>query len=309
MRRALAPILAAALCLPAAAVPQAAGGDAAKPDAPKAKEPAPVAPASLPSGATLPAELAASAVRPVDFIARSRALEMAMNCPVCKGTGNKVTRIRQTGGSLGSKTPVHEQRQTCTECSGDGCRRDLARVGSSLDMLVESLGAFGSQSAVASKELQRARHLLDRIAAIPSVSESLTEQDRNAVASGQKVPVGTTITVSGEVGKHVALPGGQRLLAVGTGARSAVLLRNLELADVPASGAVLVGGRVAGAVGNVEWEWGQVLVLDRGFVIAAKAGDPAPEKATEAPESPPSPAAAAPTPGGSSRSSSASPIP
>ena len=144
----------------------------------------------------------------------------------------------------------------------------------------------------------------------PAVADELTAQDRNAIASGQRLPAGATVTVVGTLGKHVVLPGGQRLLAVGTGPQSAVLLRNLELAAAPASGAVLVGGRVAGAVGNVEWEWGQVLVLDRGFVIASKPAPEAPAAAPDgAPESPSSPQAASPSPGGSTRSTSASPIP
>jgi hypothetical protein len=310
MVRALAPILAAAIGLPLAAMPQAAGGDAAKPGSERAREPAPVAPASLPSGATLPIELAPEKVRSEDFIARSRAFERALNCAGCKGTGTKVTRVRQTGGTLGSTTPVHELREKCQDCKGDGCRRDLSRVGPGLDMLVELMGAYGTQSKVAAKELQRARQLLDRVAAAPAVADELTAQDRNAIASGQRLPVGATVTVAGTLGKHVVLPGGQRLLAVGTGPQSAVLLRNLELAAAPASGAVLVGGRVAGAVGNVEWEWGQVLVLDRGFVIASKPAPEAPAAAPEgAPESPSSPPAASPSPGGSTRSTSASPIP
>lgn len=287
----------------AAARPQAAGGagDAAKPadSAPAA----PVAPASLPSGAELPPPSPAKKVRSDVFFARVQALANALNCPACQGSGTEVTRVREKSGHLGAPARIHEVREQCDACKGSGCRRDADRVASALDVVVGSLAALGPGSKVPEKQLERSRQLLLRVASVPELAESVVAGDRNAVSAGRKVDAGSAVTLVGTIGKPIPVPGGGRLIPVGTGAQSAILLRDLALNDAPASGTVLVGGCVAGAVSKVEWEWGQVLVLDHGFVVPMKApAPPAGEAGNGAPAAPAQPRA----PGSPATSSAAS---
>ncbi len=285
----------------AAACPQAAGGatDASKPAEPAA----PVAPASLPSGAELPPPVPPRKVRSDVFFARVQGLANAVNCPACNGTGTEVTRVREKSGHLGAPARIHEVREPCDDCKGSGCRHDSDRVAFALDGMVESLAAIGPGSKVPEKQLERSRQLLLRVASVPELAEAVAAADRNAVSAGRKVDAGAALTLVGTIGKPIPVPGGGRLIPVGTGAQSAVLLRELALNDAPASGSVLVGGSVAGAVSKVEWEWGQVLVLDHGFVVPMKAAAPAAAEgaAPAAPVQPRNP--------GSPSTSSASPIP
>ena len=298
--------LAAAFAVGAAmASPQAppAGGSAppAGGAAPPAAPAAPVAPASLPSGAEVPPVLPIKKVRADVFYARVQALSNALSCPACQGSGTEVARVREKNGHLGAPAKVHEVRSQCEECKGSGCRADPERIGGALDSLVEAMGALDSGSKIPEKQLERSRQLLLRVGNVAALAEAVVAGDRNAVSAGRRVSQGEALTITGTLGKPIPIPGGGRLLPVGTGGHSAVLVRDPSLNDAPESGTVLVGGCVAGPVGNVEWEWGRVLVLDHGFVVPLRSGAPSGAAAPAPPAAPPV--------AGSPATSSASPIP
>lgn len=306
-----AALIAAGLLPRAAAFAQSPGGPPAPPAGtarPAEAAPVPVvAPASLPSGAELPPALPARKVRADVFFARVQSLANAVNCPACQGTGTEVTRVREKSGHLGAPAKVHEVREPCDDCKGSGCRHDAERLAAAIDGVVESLVALGPGSKVPEKQVERSRQLLLRVASVPELAESVAAGDRNAVGAGRRLDTGSAVTLVGTVGKPIPVPGGGRLIPVGTGAQSAVLLRELALNDAPVAGAgVLVGGCVAGAVAKVEWEWGQVLVLDHGFVVPLRAAG-APADGAAAPAAPVQPAA--PRAPASPASSSASSIP
>jgi len=74
--------------------------------------------------------------------------------------------------------------------------------------------------------------------------------------------------VTGELGQPIPIGGGTRLIPVKVSAHSMVFLRAPIVNAAPSGGMVLVGGIVAGAITKVEWQWGQAIVLDAGYIVA-----------------------------------------
>lgn len=238
------------------------GRDAA--DAPKRA--APELPESLPDGATVPEPVVVVPVRPDVYAGRATALARVIQCPRCSGTGTKVTRQRGPAGHM-EKPKITELKEDCAECEGVGFSPNTARVAPVLDSFVGLLGALPRDAPTTPKQLERARQGLVRLGASGKLAELITAEDRNEVAGERVAKKGTPIAVTGVVGTPIPVPGGGRLIPVKVESRSLVLLRSPVIDAAPEEGKVLVGGVVAGTLGQVQWRWGRTVVLDHGFLV------------------------------------------
>lgn len=256
-----AAMVAALLCH----APRAAAGDDKDPAGKEQKDDGPSVPTALPAGATLPEAPRITPVRPDVYAGRVTALSRIVQCPKCSGTGVKVTRVREPAAHM-QKPKVHEVREECTDCHGTGFSLDPDRVAPVLDSFVALLGALPMDAPSTPKQLEKARAALVRLGGTGELAERITSQDRNEVTAERVGKPGTAIAVTGVVGKPIPVPGG-RVLPVQVEANSAVLVRAPVINAAPAEGKVLVGGIAAGAVANVDWQWGKVLVLDHGFIV------------------------------------------
>ncbi|MFM8641084.1 MAG: hypothetical protein ACKOEL_10670 [Planctomycetota bacterium] len=257
------PMLAAAALVAAAL--SLAGHAGAGDDKDKDEDDGPSVPKALPAGAALPEPPKLVPVRPDVYAGRVTALSRIVQCPKCSGDGVKVSRVREATGHL-QKPKVREVHEECADCRGTGYSLDPDRVAPVLDSFVSLLGALPADAPGTAKQLEKARGALLRLGGTGELAERITTQDRNEVTAERAGKPGTPIAVTGIVGKPIPVAGG-RVLPVQVEANSAVLLRAPVINAAPAEGKVLVGGIAAGAVANVEWQWGKVVVLDHGFIV------------------------------------------
>jgi hypothetical protein len=227
---------------------------------------APRFPAALPEGAVLPAAAKVPAVRPDAFSGRVSALERVMACPKCDGKGSKVTRKRQSRGTL-STPRIVENSEECPECHGYGFALAGSKVGPVLDALASALGGLAPDLAAAPKLMDRARATLQRVGAGGGLVDAVTAVDRNELTGGRLSKPGTPVTVAGEVGDPILLAGGSRAYPVLVDGRDLLLVRAPAINAAPKQGPVLVGGTLAGAMSGAEWDFGRTLVIDHGFIV------------------------------------------
>jgi len=227
-------------------------------------------PTALPAGAALPDAPKATPVRADAFAGRVNALERVTTCPKCDGKGAKVTRKRESRGQL-SKPRITETAEECTECHGYGFALTASRVGPVLDALAGGLAGLPPGLPTGPKLMDRARTVLVRVGSGGDLVDAVTAVDRNELTGGRLAKPGTPVTVAGEVGEPIALPGGLRAYPVLVDGRDLVLVRAPVINAAPSRGAVLVGGALAGAMTGAEWDFGRTLVIDHGFIVPRSA--------------------------------------
>lgn len=298
------PVLAVALafaCAASAVARQSADaprrvrpGDAAsQADAAADDAESPRFPTALPAGAALPEAPKVAPVRADAFAGRVNALERVTACPKCDGKGSRVTRKRESRGQL-SKPRITETAEECAECHGYGFAVTASRVGPVLDALAGGLAGLPPGLPTGPRLMDRARTVLVRVGSGGDLVDAVTAVDRNELTGGRLAKPGTPVTVAGEVGEPIALPGGVRAYPVLVDGRDLVLVRAPVINAAPPRGAVLVGGALAGAMTGAEWDFGRTLVLDHGFIVPRSSpqklrrDDPGPDDpaATDAPRNP-----------------------
>ncbi len=242
-------------------------GDAKPKGAGKGVVPAaPDFPISLPTGAMVPEVVVLPAVPPDVFVRRVMALTRTLQCPRCTGTGTKVTRHRDLTAARAVPT-MRETREDCGACRGTGFSLSSARVSPVLDSFIPLLGATDPDAPATAKLLDKARTALERLGCSGELVERVTATARNVVESGRSPQQGAPCSVTGELGPPIPIGGGTRLIPVKVSAHSMVFLRAPIVNAAPSGGMVLVGGIVAGAMTKVEWQWGQAIVLDAGYIV------------------------------------------
>lgn len=242
-------------------------GDAKPKGAGKGVVPAaPDFPISLPTGAMVPEVVVLPAVPPDVFVRRVMALTRTLQCPRCTGTGTKVTRHRDLTAARAVPT-MRETREDCGACQGTGFSLNSARVSPVLDSFIPLLGATDPDAPATAKLLDQARTALERLGCSGLLVERVTATARNGVKSGRSPQQGAPCSVTGELGPPIPIGGGTRLIPVKVSAHSMVFLRAPIVNAAPSGGMVLVGGIVAGAMTKVEWQWGQAIVLDAGYIV------------------------------------------
>jgi hypothetical protein len=263
--------LAAAACawspLPRArAIPDDEAPKAPAETAPKAPaDHGPDVPAALPAGAVMPNVLTVVTVRPDVFAGRATALGRMVQCPVCTGTGTKVTRHRVSVGNM--LTPkIVETKEDCPDCKGTGYCLNPSRVAPVLNSFVSLIGGLSADAPAATKQFERAREALCRLGSSGELAERITAQDRHEIASEHLVRNGSAMALSGVLGRSFRVDGAL-VVPVLVEDHAAILIRSPAINAAPRDGKVLVGGVVAGAVDKAEWKWGRVVVLDHGFVV------------------------------------------
>jgi hypothetical protein len=251
--------LIAALALALACAVPAVARQSAEPDAPRF-------PTALPAGTALPDAPKVSPVRADAFAGRVNALERVTACPKCDGKGSKVTRKRESRGQL-SKPRITETAEECPDCHGYGFAVTASRVGPVLDALAGGLAGLPPGLPTGPKLMDRARSVLVRVGSAGDLVDAVTAVDRNELTGGRLAKPGTPVTVAGDVGEPIALPGGLRAYPVLVDDRDLVLVRAPVINASPQRGAVLVGGVLAGAMSGAEWDFGRTIVLDHGFIV------------------------------------------
>jgi hypothetical protein len=227
---------------------------------------APDFPISLPAGAVVPNAVASPPVSPDVFVGRVMALTRTLQCPRCTGTGTKVTRHRDLTVARAVPT-MRETRADCGACRGTGFSLSSARVSPVLDSFVPLLGATNPDAPATAKLLDKARTTLERLGCSGALADRVTATTRNGISSGRIPQQGAPCSVTGELGQPIPIGGGTRLIPVKVSAHSMVFLRAPIVNAAPSGGMVLVGGMVAGAITKVEWQWGQAIVLDGGYIV------------------------------------------
>ena len=228
--------------------------------------PAPDFPISLPTGAVVPEAVRSPAVPPDVFVGRVMALTRTLQCPRCSGTGTKVTRHRDLTAARAVPT-MRETREDCKDCRGTGFSLSTARVSPVLDSFIPLLGSTDPDASTTSKLLDKARTALERLGCSGALVERVTASTRNGITSGRIPQLGAPCSVTGELGQPIPIGGGTRLIPIKVSAHSLVFLRAPVINAVPLGGMVLVGGVVAGTISKVEWQWGQAIVLDGGYIV------------------------------------------
>ena len=228
---------------------------------------APDFPISLPAGAVVPEAVRSPKVPPGVFVGRVMALTRTLQCPRCSGTGTKVTRHRDLTAARAVPT-MRETREDCKDCRGTGFSLSTSRVSPVLDSFIPLLGATDPDAPATAKLLDKARTALERLGCSGLLVERVTATARNGVKSGRSPQQGAPCSVTGELGPPIPIGGGTRLIPVKVSAHSMVFLRAPIVNAAPSGGMVLVGGIVAGAMTKVEWQWGQAIVLDAGYIVA-----------------------------------------
>lgn len=223
-------------------------------------------PAALPEGAVVPDPIVVPPVRPDVYAGRATALARIIQCPRCSGTGTKVTRHRGPAVHM-EKPKISETKEDCPDCDGIGFSLNPSRVAPVLDSFVALLGALPKDAPTTPKQLERARQGLVRLGSSGKLAELITAEDRNEIAGERITRKGTAVAVTGVIGTPIAAGAGSRLIPVQVESRSVVFLRAPVIDAAPVEGKVLVGGVVAGVLGNVEWRWGKSVVLDNGFLV------------------------------------------
>ena len=227
---------------------------------------APDFPISLPAGAVVPEAVRSLAVPPDACVGRVMALTRTLQCPRCSGTGTKVTRHRDL--TAARAVPImRETRADCGDCRGTGFSLSAARVSPVLDSVIPLLGSTDPAAPATAKLLDKARTALERLGCSGVLVERLTATTRNAITSGRIPPSCAPCSVTGQLGQTIPIGGGARLIPVKVSAHSLVFLRAPIVNAAPSGGMVLVGGMVAGAISKVEWQWGQAIVLDGGYIV------------------------------------------
>jgi hypothetical protein len=227
---------------------------------------APDFPISLPAGAVVPNAVASPPVSPDVFVGRVMALMRTLQCPRCTGTGTKVTRHRDLTVARAVPT-MRETRADCGACRGTGFSLSSARVSPVLDSFIPLLGATDPDAPATAKLLDKARTTLERLGCSGALADRVTATTRNGISSGRIPQQGAPCSVTGELGQPIPIGGGTRLIPVKVSAHSMVFLRAPIVNAAPSGGMVLVGGMVAGAITKVEWQWGQAIVLDGGYIV------------------------------------------
>lgn len=227
---------------------------------------APDFPISLPIGAAVPDPVTLLPGRPDVCVGRVTALARALQCPNCAGTGAKVTRHRDRAPARVVPT-MRETRADCVDCHGTGFSVNPSRVSPVLDSLVLLLGGVDPDGPSTTKLLDKARTVLERLGASGNLVEKVTATTRNCVTSDRIPCRGTACSVTGEVGSPIPIGGGVRLIPVKVSAHSMVFLRAPIINAVPSGGAVLAGGVIAGPIEKIEWQWGQTMILDGGYLV------------------------------------------
>jgi hypothetical protein len=227
---------------------------------------APRFPSALPEGAVLPAAPKVQAVRADAFSGRVSALERVVACPKCDGKGSKVTRKRQSRGTLCTPRIV-EDAEECADCRGYGFALAGSKVGPVLDALAAGLGGLAPDLPAAPRLMDRARAVLQRVGSGGELVDAVTAVDRNELTGGRLSKPGTPVTVAGEVGDPILLAGGSRAYPVLVDGRDLLLVRAPAINAAPKQGPVLVGGTLSGAMSGAEWAFGRTLVLDHGFIV------------------------------------------
>ena len=227
---------------------------------------APDFPISLPAGAVVPNAVASPPVSPDVFVGRVMALMRTLQCPRCTGTGTKVTRHRDLTVARAVPT-MRETRADCGACRGTGFSLSSARVSPVLDSFIPLLGATNPDAPATAKLLDKARTTLERLGCSGALADRVTATTRNGISSGRIPQQGAPCSVTGELGQPIPIGGGTRLIPVKVSAHSMVFLRAPIVNAAPSGGMVLVGGMVAGAITKVEWQWGQAIVLDGGYIV------------------------------------------
>jgi hypothetical protein len=224
-------------------------------------------PISLPAGAMVPDVVVSPAVPPDVFVGRVMALTRTLQCPRCTGTGTKVTRHRDLTVARAVPT-MRETREDCGACQGTGFSLSTARVSPVLNSFIPLLGSTDPDAPATAKLLDKARTALERLGCSGELVERVTATTRNGIKSGRSPQQGAPCSVTGELGQPIPIGGGTRLIPVKVSAHSMVFLRAPIVNAAPSGGMVLVGGIVAGAITKVEWQWGQAIVLDAGYIVA-----------------------------------------
>lgn len=224
-------------------------------------------PISLPAGAMVPDAVVSPAVPPDVFVGRVMALTRTLQCPRCTGTGTKVTRHRDLTAARAVPT-MRETREDCGACQGTGFSLSTARVSPVLNSFIPLLGSTDPDAPATAKLLDKARTALERLGCSGELVERVTATTRNGIKSGRSPQQGAPCSVTGELGQPIPIGGGTRLIPVKVSAHSMVFLRAPIVNAAPSGGMVLVGGIVAGAITKVEWQWGQAIVLDAGYIVA-----------------------------------------
>ncbi len=227
---------------------------------------APDFPISLPAGAVVPEAVRSPAVPPEVFVGRVMALTRTLQCPRCAGTGTKVTRHRDLTAARAVPT-MRETRADCGDCRGTGFSLSTARVSPVLDSFIPLLGSTDPDAPATAKLLDKARTALERLGCSGALVERVTASTRNGITSGRIPQPGAPCSVTGELGQPIPIGGGTRLIPIKVSAHSLVFLRAPVINAVPLGGMVLVGGVVAGTISKVEWQWGQAIVLDGGYIV------------------------------------------
>lgn len=242
------------------------GDAAAQQDAGSTADAPPRFPSALPQGATLPEAPAPAPVRADAFAGRINALDRVTSCPKCDGKGSKVTRKRESRGQL-SKPRIVETAEECPDCHGYGFAVTASRVGPVLDALVGGLAGLPAGLATGPKLMDRARAALLRVGASGVLVDAITAVDRNELTGGRLTKPGTAVTVTGEVGDPIVLPGGTRAYPVLVDGSELLLVRAPAINAAPPGGSVVAGGTLSGAMTGAEWDFGRTLVLDHGFIV------------------------------------------
>ena len=246
---------------------RSAGGDVKPKGAGKGVVPAaPDFPISLPTGAVVPEAVRSSTVPPDVFVGRVMALTRTLQCPRCAGSGTKVTRHRDLTAARAVPT-MRETRADCGDCRGTGFSLSTARVSPVLDSFIPLLGCTDPDAPTTAKLLDKARTALERLGCSGVLVERVTATTRNGITSGRIPQHGAPCSVTGELGQPIPIGGGARLIPVKVAAHALVFLRAPVVNAVPLGGMVLVGGVVAGTISKVEWQWGQAIVLDGGYIV------------------------------------------
>ena len=227
---------------------------------------APDFPISLPAGAVVPEAVRSPKVPPGVFVGRVMALTRTLQCPRCSGTGTKVTRHRDLTAARAVPT-MRETREDCKDCRGTGFSLSTSRVSPVLDSVIPLLGSTDPDAPTTAKLLDKARTALERLGCSGALVERVTATARNGVKSGRIPQQGAPCSVTGELGPPIPIGGSTRLIPVKVSAHSMVFLRAPIVNAAPSGGMVLVGGIVAGAITKVEWQWGQAMVLDGGYMV------------------------------------------
>lgn len=254
-------------CIAALSYGRSADGDVKPKGAGKGVAPAaPDFPISLPTGAVVPEAVRSSAVPPDVFVGRVMTLTRTLQCPRCAGTGTKVKRHRDLTAARAVPT-MRETRADCGDCRGTGFSLSTARVSPVLDSFIPLLARTDPEARTTATLLDKARTALERLGCSGVLVERVTATTRNAITGGRIPQQGSPCSVTGELGQPIPIGGGTRLIPVKVSANSLVFLRAPVVHAVPLGGMVLVGGVVAGTISKVEWQWGQAIVLDGGYIV------------------------------------------